>query len=144
MKKIISMFVLTFYCSIALSEEMTTPSSLAFILKKLDEQSYRVLKLEYEHKGYEAKVISPEGFLQEIKFDKTGNLLSTPTTHLLSMAAALELAEKAGYHEISSIKISKHNTYALEARDNNNNEIDLTIDAQTRKIKVKKEWWDVF
>lgn len=143
MKKIISAFVLTLCCSMAMSEEATTQDSLASILNKLNTQSYIVLKLEYEHKGYEAKVITPQGFLQEIKFDETGNLLSTSTTHFLSMAAALELVEKAGYRQISSIKISKNNTYAIEAHTNDD-EVNITIDAQTGQIKVSKEWWDDF
>lgn len=144
MKKLISTMTLALCCSIAMSEEVTTPDSLAAILKKLNDQSYIVLRLEYEHKGYEAKVITPQGFLQEVKYDAAGNLSSTSFPHFLTMAEVLELVEKAGYRKISSIKISKNNTYAIEAHASDDEDVDITVDAKTGKIEVAEEWWDVF
>lgn len=146
MKKIIVIIIAALCCSLAISEEVTTPASLVFVLNKLNQQSYVVLKLEYEDQGYEAHVITPQGFLQEIKFDHTGNqLLKQSQSVTLSMAAALQLIQKAGYNDITSIKISKNNTYLIGAvRSSDKKEVDITIDAHTGKIDVVREWWDIF
>ena len=147
MKKTISMAVLALCCATAFAEKTTTPTALISVLERLDAQSYRVIKLEYEHHGYEAKVITRQGFLQEIKFDQNGNplLKKKNKTDLLSMASALTLVEKAGYSAISSVKISGHNSYKIEAiRSSDQKEVDIHVNAETGEIEVEHEWWDIF
>lgn len=147
MKKIVSMILLTCCCITAFAKESTTPASLISMLKALNAQSYIVIKLEYEHHGYEAKVITPQGFLQEIKFDHSGNLITSNknTTHLLTMSAVLELVEKEGYTAISAVKIADHHSYKIDAvRSRDNKEVDLKVNAETGEIKVEYEWWDIF
>lgn len=146
MKRMIAIILALLCCSVAMSEEVTTPASLVFVLNKLNQESYVVLKLEYEDQGYEAHVITPQGFLQEIKFDHAGNpLLKQSQSVTLSMAAVLQLIQKAGYNDITSIKISKNTTYLIEAvRSSDKKEVNITVDARTGKIDVVREWWDIF
>jgi uncharacterized membrane protein YkoI len=147
MKKIVSTILLAFFCATAIAEETTTPTSLISVLKTLNAQSYSVIKLEYEHHGYEAKVITPQGFLQEVKFDQNGNPIVNNKNKmpLLSMASALELTEKAGYTAISSVKIAGDHTYKIDAvRSSDKKEVDIKVNAETGEIEVEHEWWDIF
>jgi uncharacterized membrane protein YkoI len=148
MKKMISIVLLALCCATVFAKDVMTPVSLISILKRLNAQSQIVIKLEYKHHAYEAKVITPQGFLQEIKFDKNGNLLSNKnddTTKLLSMASVLALIEKEGYSRISSVKISGHRYYKIRAISSTyQKEVNIKVNAQTGEIKVQHEWWDIF
>lgn len=147
MKKIVSTIVLVLCCTVAVAEETTTPASLISVLKTLNDQSYIVIKLEYERHGYEAKVITPQGFLQEINFDQNGSQIvnNKNKTPLLSMASALELVEKAGYTALSSVKIGGDHTYKMDAvRLSDKKEVDIKVNAETGEIEVEHEWWDIF
>ena len=128
------------------STTMTAPAvaeaSLLSVLKTLNSQSFTVLKLEREKEGFEAKVITPEGFMQEVKFDQAGNML--PSKHkspAVSMIAAVELLEKAGYTSISEIKVHHHMFYEVEALDpKDNKKVELKVNAMTGEVKAEHDW----
>lgn len=114
-----------------------TDASLLSALKTLNSQSFTVLKLEHERDGFEAKVITPEGFMQEIKLDQAGNIL--PSQHkspTVSMIAAVELLEKAGYTSVSEIEMHHHMFYEIEAMDPKaKKKVEVKVNAITGEIK---------
>lgn len=143
-KKWLSFSVLVFLASATLAAEPSTSPSLLSVLESLKQQSYIVIKLKREEDGYEAKVISQEGFLEEIKIPAGKKLsavqLSSPG---LNMSAAIELIQKEGYHDVSSIKVDGKNRYELEAlRPQDNKKVEVIVNANTKEIKEETEWWE--
>ncbi|MBP9726280.1 MAG: PepSY domain-containing protein [Gammaproteobacteria bacterium] len=121
----------------------TSAPSLSSVLKTLKDQSFTVLKIEREDDGFEAKVISPEGFMREIEFDHAGKVL--PGKHpepKISMAAAIEILQKAGYTSVSSIKVTHHGLYEIEALNPaDNKEVEIAVNAITGEIKADHDWF---
>ena len=117
--------------------------TLLTVLNTLDSQSFTVLQLESKKNGFEAKVVTAEGFMQEINLDQAGNIL--PSEHkspTVSMIAALELLEKAGYTSISEIKVHHHMFYEVEALDpKNNKKVEVKVNALTGEIDADHEWF---
>ena len=121
----------------------TSSPSLVSVLKTLKDQSFIVLKVEREDDGFEAKVITPEGFMREVEFDHAGKEL--PSKHQspkISMAAAIEMLEKAGYTSVSSIKVKHHGLYEIEALNpTDKKEVEITVNAITGEIKADHDWF---
>jgi uncharacterized membrane protein YkoI len=119
----------------------TSIPSLLSILKTLQNQSFTVLKVEREYGGFEARVISPEGFMREIEFDYAGKMLPGKyPAPKISMAAAIEILEKAGYTSVSSIKVKHDGVYEIEALNSiNNEEMEITVNAVTGEFKAERD-----
>lgn len=144
MEKIMMTALLAFCCITTAATQQRV--SLISILKTLTDQSYTVIKLEYEHDVYEANVLTPEGFLQKIKFDQNGDqIFKKERKNRLTMSSALELVAKKGYYKLSSIKISGDHTYKIDAiRASDQKEVDIKVNAETGEVTIEREWWDIF
>ena len=128
--------------AIAISAPVVSAVTVTSLLQTLVSESYVVLKLEQEKSGFEAKVVTPEGFMKKIKFDQTGSMIVSKTdAPMMTMLAAVQLVEKAGYTSVSSVKVHHHDAFEIEALSpGDNKKVEVKVDAVTGEIKVDHDW----
>ena len=112
------------------------------VLQNLEKAGYTaVQKVTFDDGFYEAKAVNASGVSTEIKLNPAGTIV-TPTSNSggVSMMDAVKAVEAAGYHGISKIELKKE-AFQIEALDNQNNKIDLKVDAITGAV-TKASWFN--
>lgn len=149
MKKIIlsacSGLVLAVVTQIASADTLPANSlPMSKILQNLQTKGFTIIKeVEFEHGAFEVEAIGPQGNKLKLQVNpQTGEITNNKDnqTNQLSILAAVQKLEAAGYHNIYRIELDD-SKYEVKALDKDGKEVSLKINANTGEIK-KEGWFD--